>query len=182
MTQGEIAGELVGACARGNRGIMTGNILTRQARLSDAQPIFDLVGANSDMLIPRSMGDIVSNIDRFVVADDGSRICGCAAFVVHPEIGAPESATVEIQSLAVRADCRGAGIGRALVEAILRKAAPFGAKEAIVLTFVPGFFASLGFAETPKTKVMHKLYTGCINCTKHANPFTCPEIAMTRAI
>jgi hypothetical protein len=27
---------------------------------------------------------------------------------------------------------------------------------------------------------MHKLYTGCINCTKHANPFTCPEIAMIR--
>jgi hypothetical protein len=25
---------------------------------------------------------------------------------------------------------------------------------------------------------MHKLYMGCINCTKHANPFTCPEIAM----
>jgi len=27
---------------------------------------------------------------------------------------------------------------------------------------------------------MHKLYTGCMNCTKHANPFTCPEIAMIK--
>jgi hypothetical protein len=27
---------------------------------------------------------------------------------------------------------------------------------------------------------MHKLYTGCINCTKHTDPFTCPEIAMKR--
>ena len=25
---------------------------------------------------------------------------------------------------------------------------------------------------------MSKLYTGCINCTKYANPFTCPEKAM----
>ena len=40
----------------------------------------------------------------------------------------------------------------------------------------------LGFSETPKTEVMHKLYTGCINCTKHADPFTCPEIAMKRAV
>jgi len=30
----------------------------------------------------------------------------------------------------------------------------------------------------PKDKVMYKLYTGCINCTKYANPFTCPEKAM----
>ena len=29
-------------------------------------------------------------------------------------------------------------------------------------------------------KVMHKLYTGCVNCTKHTDPFTCPEIAMKR--
>ena len=29
---------------------------------------------------------------------------------------------------------------------------------------------------------MHKLYTGCINCTKHANPYTCPEIAMRRTV
>lgn len=156
--------------------------MTRQARLSDAQAIFELISANSDLLIPRSMGDIVSNIDRFVVADDGSRICGCAAFVVHPEIGAPESATVEIQSLAVSEGCRGRGAGRALVEMLIERVRPFGAKEAIVLTFVPEFFSRLGFAETPKTKVMHKLYTGCINCTKHANPFTCPEIAMTRTI
>ena len=156
--------------------------MTRQARLSDAQAIFELISANSDLLIPRSMGDIVSNIDRFVVADDGGRVCGCAAFVVHPEIGAPESATVEIQSLAVSEGCRGRGAGRALVEMLIERVRPFGAKEAIVLTFVPEFFSRLGFAETPKTKVMHKLYTGCINCTKHSNPFTCPEIAMTRTI
>ena len=27
-----------------------------------------------------------------------------------------------------------------------------------------------------------KLYTGCINCTKHTDPFTCPEIAMVRPV
>ena len=35
-----------------------------------------------------------------------------------------------------------------------------------------------GPSDSTKTEVMHKLYTGCINCTKHANPYTCPEKAM----
>jgi len=47
-----------------------------------------------------------------------------------------------------------------------------------VLTLTPEFFATLGFREIPKTRIMHKLYTGCINCTKHTDPFTCPERAM----
>ena len=64
--------------------------------------------------------------------------------------------------------------------AIASKVAPFHPKEVLVLTFAPEFFTALGFHEIPKTKVMHKLYTGCINCTKHADPFTCPEIAMVR--
>jgi N-acetylglutamate synthase-like GNAT family acetyltransferase len=60
--------------------------------------------------------------------------------------------------------------------------AVFGPRDVLVLTFAPSFFSALGFSEIPKTKVMHKLYTGCINCTKHADPFTCPEIAMSKAI
>ena len=70
------------------------------------------------------------------------------------------------------------GIGRALVLHILDEVAAFEPAEVLVLTFAPEFFASLGFREIPKTQVMHKLYSGCMNCTKHANPFTCPEKAM----
>ena len=72
------------------------------------------------------------------------------------------------------------GIGRLLVEAVIGGARRFRPREVIALTFAPEFFSALGFAETPKSEVMHKLYTGCINCTKHANPYTCPEIAMRR--
>lgn len=161
---------------------MNDSFAVRQAALSDAQAIFSLIMDNSELLIPRSMGDIVGNIDRFVVADSGGSVIGCAAYVVHPEIGRPEDATVEIQSLAVRSDCRRNGAGARIVETLLDRVRLYGVKEAIVLTFVPEFFSRLGFVPTPKTKVMHKLYTGCINCTKHDNPFTCPEIAMTRTV
>ena len=161
---------------------MTDEYQIRRARLDDAEAVFALVHLNRDMLVPRSMGNIVENIDRFLVAACGADIVGCAAYQVHPEIGKPESATVELQSLAVRSPYRRRGIGRAMVEAVVSRVRPFRPRELLVLTFSPQFFEKLGFREIPKTKVMHKLYTGCINCTKHADPFTCPEIAMVRDV
>ncbi len=152
----------------------------RQARLADAERVFRFILGNSDLLVPRSLGNVVENIDRFFVAEVGEALVGCAAYQVHPEIGDVQAATVEIQSVAVDAAHRKLGIGRALVEAVVARSAQFGPREVLVLTFAPEFFTKLGFHEIPKTRVMHKLYTGCINCTKHTNPFTCPEIAMKR--
>ena len=159
-----------------------GEFSIRQAKLGDAEGIYALIGANVDRLVPRSLGNIVESIDRFVVAEADGKMAGCASYQIHPEIGAPEAATVEIVSVAVKEDFRRRGIGRALVEAVAERAAAFSPRELVVLTFAPEFFASLGFAEVPKTKIMHKLYTGCMNCTKHADPFTCPEKAMIRQV
>ena len=150
----------------------------RAATLRDAEEIFALIAQNCDMLVPRSLGNIVESIDRFVIAQCGDDLVGCAAYQIHPEIGEAESATVEIVSVAVKAERRRLGIGRLLVEAIVANVRRFMPKEVLVLTFAPEFFSKLGFEVTPKTEVMHKLYTGCMNCAKHANPFTCPEIAM----
>lgn len=154
----------------------------RPATLKDAEKIFALINLNRDLLVPRSMGNIVENIDRFMVAECDGSFAGIAAFQIHPEIGNPEAATVEIQSVAVKSPLKGRGIGRLLVESVITRVQMFRPKEVLVLTFSPEFFGKLGFSEIPKTKVMHKLYTGCINCTKHADPYTCPEKAMTRPI
>ena len=150
----------------------------RAATLADAERIFALIHLHRHDLVPRPMGDIVENIDRFTVAEVGGEIVGCAAYKVLPEIGAPLHATVEVQSVAVRKPYRRLGIGRALVKNIMDGVKRFAPAEVLVLTFAPEFFSSLGFHEISKTQVMHKLYSGCINCTKHANPFTCPEKAM----
>ena len=161
---------------------MKADATTRPATLGDAERIFALIARNTDMLVPRSLGSVVENIDRFVVAECDGAMAGCAAYQIHPEIGNAEAATVEIVSLAVKSVLRRRGIGRLLVEAVIENARRFRPREVIVLTFAPEFFSSLGFAETPKRDVMHKLYTGCINCTKHADPYTCPEIAMKRPL
>ena len=112
------------------------------------------------------------------MAETEGVVVGCASYAIHPEIGVPEGATVEVVSVAVDEAWRRRGVGRALVMDVVRRVSPLKPKEVLVLTFAPEFFASLGFVEIAKTEVMHKLYTGCMNCTKHANPYTCPEKAM----
>ncbi len=159
-----------------------GETTIRVAELRDAERIYALISGNSDQLVPRSLGNIVETIDRFALAEAAGELVGCAAYQIHPEIGNAEAASVEVVSVAVTAAFRRRGIGRLLVEAVLAKVATFRPREVVVLTFAPEFFRSLGFVEIAKTEIMHKLYTGCINCTKHANPYTCPEIAMRRQV
>jgi amino-acid N-acetyltransferase len=150
----------------------------REAVLTDAYSIFDLIRSHPEELISRSLSDIVENIDRFVVATQAGRIVGCASWHILPEIGEPERASVEIRSVAIEEGLRRTGLGSAIVRAILERIRPLHPAQAVVLTFAPAFFRGLGFREVPKTQLMHKIYMGCVNCTKHANPFTCPEIAM----
>lgn len=156
--------------------------MIRQATLSDAERIFALVHLNRDQLISRSLGNIVENIDRFFIAESDGEMAGCVTYQIHPELGDAQAATVEVQSLAVKSIFRRRGIGRALVGKVIERAKVFKPREIVALTFAPEFFSALGFEEIPKTKVMHKLYTGCINCTKHTDPFTCPEIAMRKEL
>ena len=153
-------------------------ITERPATLADAVPIYTLIHAHQDDLIVRPMSDVIMNIDRFHVCEDAGRVIACAAWQILPEVGDPSKASVEIQSVAVSAPYRRHRVGSRLIRAVLARVETFAPTQAIVLTFAPAFFHSLGFHEVPKTSLMHKIYMGCINCTKYSNPFTCPEIAM----
>ncbi len=162
--------------------IMETNKIIRPADFSDAEEIFALIKSYPDELIPRAMGDIVQCIDRFIVCSDCDRIIGTASWKILPEVGAPNDATIEIQSVAVDKRYKGKGIGKKLIDAVLTRISPMHPAQIIVLTFTPEFFRKIGFHEISKTQIMHKIYTGCINCTKYDNPFTCPEVAMAMNI
>lgn len=154
-------------------------IAIRQARLGDAFGIYGLIKANADMLIVRPIGDIVRNIDRFTVAaEPDGRIVACASYSIWPEPGDFDKSMVELTSVVVTEEMRGKGFGAMFVRDVLERVSRFRPALAIVLTYTPEFFRHLGFAEIAKTEIMHKIYAGCINCTKQVDPFTCPEKAM----
>lgn len=153
-------------------------IAIRQAHLGEAFAIYELIKANSDKLIVRSIGDIVRNIDRFTVAVADGRLLACASYSVWPEPGKFEHSVVELTSVVVTEELRGHGFGAMFVRDVLERVARFRPETVIVLTYSPAFFARLGFKEIPKTEVMHKIYAGCINCTKQTDPYNCPEVAM----
>ena len=157
---------------------MDSKIIIRRATLEDVLSIHQLIQAYPHELILRPVNNIVENIDRFSVAVCDEQIVACACWQILPEIGCPQDATVELQSVAVHKDFRGKGVGKQLVKFVLQRIEGFRPMQAIVLTFEPEFFGSLGFRKIEKTKIIHKIYRGCIYCTKHTDPFTCPEIAM----
>ncbi len=150
----------------------------RAAGFHDVEAIFALIKSFPDELVARALPDLVQNIDRFVVAESNGEVIGTAAWAILPEIGKARQPTVEIKSVAVRRDFQGHGIGRALVERVIDRVRELKPAQILVLTFRPEFFARLGFVKVPKETLMHKLYIGCLNCTKYDSPFTCPEVAM----
>ncbi len=157
-------------------------VTIRQADLRDARPICALIKSNPLELIVRPLGDIVRNIDRFTVASSAGKIVACASYTVWPEPGDFEKSIVELTSVVVRDELRGKGFGAAFVRQVVRQVSRLNPGLIIVLTYTPAFFAKLGFTEIPKTEIMHKIYAGCVNCTKQVNPFTCPETAMGLAV
>jgi len=155
------------------------SISVRPAEFGDAEQISAIIRKYPEELLQRAIGDIVQNIDRILVCEMDGKIVGTCSWHILPEIGIPHKPSVEIKSLAVMDGYRGKGIGRALVQKAIDQIRLLHPRQIIALTFHPEFFAALGFVQTPKSELMHKIYAGCINCVKYDSPFTCPEQAMT---
>ena len=154
------------------------NAKIRQAGIDDAENIFQLIRKNPEELLSRPIADIVQNIDRFLVCIYKENLIGAVSWQILPEIGAPRNPSVEIKSLAVESEFRKMGVGRLLVTSAIAQIEKLHPAQIIALTFTPPFFRKLGFVAVPKEKLMHKIYAGCVNCTKYDSPFTCPEVAM----
>jgi amino-acid N-acetyltransferase len=152
--------------------------LIRNAEFHDVSGIYKLIKGNPNELVPRSMNDIAQNTDRFLIAEIKGQLAGIVSWAILPEIGKAEHPSVEIKSLCVSKEARGLGLGKVLVQAVIKRIRAMQPEEIIVLTFTPEFFGKLGFTAVPKETLMHKLYTGCLNCSKYDSPFTCPEVAM----
>jgi len=141
--------------------------IVRNAAFSDVPSIFALIRNQPEELVPRSRNDILQNIDRALVAERAGVVIGTASWAILPEPASARHPSVEIKSVAVDRNARKQGVGRELIRMAIKRIVLLKPEQIIVLTFVPDFFRQFGFRETPKERLMHKIYTGCLNCTRY---------------
>jgi amino-acid N-acetyltransferase len=145
----------------------------RSATVGDVDGIFRLVNsaAESGQMLRRSKYRIVTMLASFIVAEAQSgELAGCGAlFPLWTD-------SAEIVSLAVDPRFQGSGVGKGLVEELLRRAWSQGFPEVITLTYAVAFFSQLGFSVQPKDKFPRKLWRECLECPRLED---CDEIAMS---
>jgi amino-acid N-acetyltransferase len=149
-----------------------------RAAFKDAASIYHLIKKYPVEVVPRSLSDITTNIDRFFVYREKGEVLGAISWKILPEMGNEKEHIAEIVSLCVDKKSHCKGIGRTLVGTVIKHIRRFHPTKIILLTFSPKFFAKLGFKRISKRRLHNKLYLGCINCTKYLSPLTCPEVAM----
>ena len=111
-------------------------------------------------MLPRTAFELAESIRDFVVAYDGQDLVGCGALHIYT----PDSA--EIRSLAVDAGAQKSGVGRRIVEALEREAGEFGLAKLFAFTYVPDFFAKLGFGQVDRDELPLKAWKDCLKCPK----------------
>ncbi len=147
-----------------------------RAAIADAQAICDLVNtfARRGEMLPRTMSEVYQNLrDFYVVHDDAGALVACGALhILWADLA-------EIKSLAVREDQQGRGLGARIVEACIDEAREIGIETAFALTYRPGFFEKLGFAQADVMTLPRKVWGECYRCPKFPG---CNEIAMVRPV
>ena len=145
-------------------------ITLRPAHMADVNEILDLVNgmARDQVMLPRSPASVVEGIRSFTVAEVDGRFAGCGALaVVWTDIA-------EIRSIAVHAEFQKHGVGRRLAEALIADAEELGIARVMAFTYVPGFFAKIGFELVEHASLPHKVFNDCLNCPKFHK---CDEVA-----
>lgn len=125
--------------------------------------------AELGLMLPRSEKSLYEHLQCFTVAMADGRVVGTAGLhVLWKDLA-------EVRSLAVHPDCHGQGIGRLLVDALIRESEELGIPQVLSLTYQTRFFDKLGFHTVQKETLPHKIWKDCIHCKKFLH---CDEIAM----
>lgn len=137
----------------------------RAAAAADAPALHALIAAHLEegRLLPRTLAELAAHAHRFVVANQGERIIGCAEL-------APLSATVaEVRSLVVSREARQSGLGHQMVDELGRRARREGFTRLCAFAHDPRFFVRLGFSIVPHTWVPEKIAHDCHSCPLFRN-------------
>lgn len=146
--------------------------MIRNAKMSDVKGMHLLLNyyADQGQLLGRSFSSLYDKLRDFkVFVDSDDNLLGvCALNIIWEDLA-------EVRSLAVREDMQGQQVGQKLVRACLEEAEYFNIKRVFTLTYQAGFFRKQGFKDIDKSKLPHKIWSDCLNCTKFPD---CDEEAL----
>src|ERR1017187_8776653 len=149
--------------------------VVRKAGMHDIGPILGLINgyAAKGIMLPRTELEVSEDIRDFSAIVTAGRLVGCGALHFYtPSIG-------EIRSLAVAQDAKTHGMGRRLIEALVREASNYSLDAVFAFTYVPGFFGRMGFEEVERGELPLKAWKDCVRCPKFQ---CCDEIAVMRVL
>jgi len=143
----------------------------RTALPSDVESIYMLIKhyAEEGVILERNRDDIRENIGNFLVAVSGDKIIGS---ITHFDYG---TNLKEVRSLAVDKTFHGLGIGKALLDSLIKQVRAAGNAKIFSLTYRPDFFEKNGFKPVPKDDFPEKIWKDCANCKDAEN---CGETAL----
>ena len=146
-------------------------LTVRKAELRDVPTIFRLVShyVAERVMLPRSVAELYENVWEFTVAEGDGEILGCGGLKFY------SAEVAEIRSLCVAPGLQKGGVGRGLIESLLREAEHYSLKTVFALTMVPGFFEKMGFHEVPREILPMKIWRDCVHCDRY---FQCDEKTM----
>jgi amino-acid N-acetyltransferase len=143
--------------------------------MADIPAILKLINdyAARGIMLPRTEFELSEFIRDFTVIYDGGRLIGCAALHFYgPGIA-------EVRSLAVDPGSKGTGAGRRLMEAIEEEAKAFDLHSLFAFTYVPEFFAKMGYPVVDRGELPLKAWKDCLRCPKFQ---ACDEIAVLKRL
>src|SRR5277367_5403151 len=151
------------------------NIEVRKASMQDIPALLELINgyAAKGIMLPRTEFEMSENMRDFMVAHDGNKLAGCGALHFY----SPTSG--EVRSLAVAESHKKYGIGRLIVDSLVYEAKLYGLDSVFAFTYVPGFFAKVGFGEVERGELPLKAWKDCLRCSKFNS---CDEIAVLRVL
>ena len=151
------------------------DLVARKAVMHDIPPILSLINgyAARGIMLPRTEFEISETIRDFTVIVHRGELVGCGALHFYsPTLG-------EIRSLAVKEQAKTRGVGRRLVEALVKEAQYYELDAVFAFTYVAEFFNKVGFQVVERGILPLKAWKDCLRCPKFQ---ACDEIAVLRVL
>jgi amino-acid N-acetyltransferase len=157
------------------RRITDAPIAIRTACTRDADAILELIEEHvaEGHLLPRELGEVLIHVHRFVVAVQDDEVLACA------ELAPLSHAVAEVRSMVVTREARGCGLGRRIINELVRRAAVAGFEKVCAFTHSPGYFVHLGFSIVPHAWLPEKIVTDCHACSQFRR---CGQYAVVRSV